>query len=205
MKPKTNNNCLLTITVVLFAGGALDASAQTWQTVLDYLQLPGYGAAGWSGAAADSLGNVFLGGEAVDASNIDHGLVLKTDTTAATWYLSGDLVPSPPYTAVKVFGLGFDASGNLYQAGGLLAPCTPSSCPGDLWFISKSADRGQTWRTVDTFQYAPNDQSQWPRSFAGDSSGKVFICGDWRDARDTSHFLVRKSNGGEPGTWSAVD
>ena len=83
MKPGTNTNFLLTIAVALVVGSSLDAPAQTWQTVLDYLQLPGYGAAGWSGAAADSLGNVFVGGEAVDASNIDHGLVLKTDTTAA--------------------------------------------------------------------------------------------------------------------------
>jgi hypothetical protein len=205
MNAKTNTNCLLTIAAALVAGGSLDAPAQTWQTVLDYQYVPGYAAAGWFGAAGDSLGNVFVGGEAVDTSSIDHGLVLKTDTVAAAWYLSDDLVPSPPYTSVKVFGLGFDASGNLYQSGGLQAPCTASSCPGDLWFIRKSTDRGQTWRTVDTFQYAANAGTEFPRSVAGDPSGKAFVCGSWRDAQGVSHLMVRKSSGGEPGTWSTAD
>jgi hypothetical protein len=200
MKPKIYVNCVLTIAAALCVDSSIDAAAQTWQTVVDYQS-----AAGWFGAAADSLGNVFVGGEAVDASSIDHGLVLKTDTTAATWYLSDDLVPSPPYTSTKVFGLGFDASGNLYQSGGLEAPCTPSSCPGDLWFVRKSADRGQTWRTVDTFQFAANAGTDLPRGFAADSSGKVFTCGNWRDAGGASHFLVRRSIGGEPGTWSTAD
>src|ERR1041384_6824131 len=135
MKAKTN--CLLSIAAALVVGSSFDAPAQSWQTVLDYQS-----AAGWFGAASDPH-EIFWGvGKAVAASNIDHGLVFKTDTTAAAWYLSDDLVPSPPYTAAKIFGLGFDANGNLYQSGALIAPCTQSSCPGDLWFIRKSADRG---------------------------------------------------------------
>ena len=45
MKAKTKTNCVLTIAAALVAGSSLDASAQTWQTVLDYQYVPGYAAA----------------------------------------------------------------------------------------------------------------------------------------------------------------
>ena len=96
--------------------------AQTWQTVLDY----GSGTGGDWGVTADSLGNVFMGGIGSDASSL-HGLVLKTDTTATTWYVSDDFNPSLPYTASDVRGLGFDSNGNLYRSGLLSAPCSKSS------------------------------------------------------------------------------
>jgi hypothetical protein len=178
--------------------------AETWQTVLDYQYAPGHGAAGSLGVAADSLGNVFVGGGAVDASNIGHGLVLRTDTMAAAWSVSDDLVPPAPYS-LNVFALAFDGPGNLYQSGFLQAPCTRTSCPGDSWTVRKSSDRGQTWSTVESFQFAASTATDGPRGVAADWSGKALVCGNWRDAQSVSHLLVRKSDTGEPSTWSTAD
>jgi Flp pilus assembly protein TadD len=203
--PVMNN----TLAEVLRRRGRLNDAEQFYRKALqldpDYRYATGQAAAGWFGTAADAVGNVFFGGEAIDTAQTDHGLVLMTDTSAASWVVSDDLISSPPFTQTKIFGLGRDANGNLYQSGGLGAPCTKSSCPGDWWFVRKSADRGQTWTTVDNFQYAANAGTEFPRGVAGDPSGKVFVCGSWMDAQSTSHLLVRESNGGEPGTWSMAD
>src|ERR1041385_3084237 len=77
------------------------AHAQSWQTALDYQYAAGQAAAGWFGTAADSLGNVFVAGEAIDGSDIDHGFVLATDTRGARWVISDNPLSSPPSTPLK--------------------------------------------------------------------------------------------------------
>ena len=73
----------------------LYAQLQPFETDLDFQFVPAYSAAGYLGVAADALGNVFMGGSGDDTSSVGHGLVLKTDTTAATWSISDDFVPAP--------------------------------------------------------------------------------------------------------------
>jgi len=199
---------LASIMALAALGGSNSLPAQTWETVLNYQYVsdpfPGYSSGGGWGLATDALGNVFVGGTGFEASNVGHGLVLKTDTTATTWYVSDDFNPTPPYTISDVRGIGFDSNGNLYRSGQLWAPCTKSSCPGFVWHVRKSTDNGASWSTVESFQYAPAKSAD-PRGVAGDSSGNIFVCGDANDANGVNHWLVRKSATGESGTWSNSD
>jgi hypothetical protein len=176
--------------------------AQTWQTVLDYQFIAG-ATSGAECIAADALGNVFVGGLGYPATGLSSGLVLKTDTSEATWYLSDNSNPSPPQTGSSVSGLAFGANGNLYSAGTLWNLCTKTSCPGSFWYVRKSPDRGVTWATVDLFQSAAG-KSAGSGSVAGDSLGNVFVSGGANDGNGGSHWLVRKSaDGGE--NWASVD
>jgi hypothetical protein len=175
--------------------------AQTWQTVLDY-QFIVDGSSYATCIAGDALGNVFVGGLGYPATGFSSGLVLKTDTTEATWFLSDNSNPSPPQGS-SVSGLAFDANGNLYSAETLWNPCTRTSCPGSSWYVRKSSDRGVTWATVDLFQVAPG-QSAGAGGVAGDSLGNVYVSGGAPDANGVIHWLVRKSaDGGQ--TWPSVD
>lgn len=70
--------------------------------------------------------------------------------------------------------------------------------------MHKSADGGQTWSPVESFQYAEGESAD-PRGVAGGPSGTVFVCGNANDSAGRSHWLVRKSNRGEPDTWSTAD
>src|SRR5437867_3444809 len=100
-----DRSILTTVAATLLAAVAINTHAQIWETVLDYQYSPGYGSGGGWGVATDALGNVFVGGTGFDTSNVGHGLVLKTDTTAATWYVSDDFNPTPPYTISDVRGM----------------------------------------------------------------------------------------------------
>lgn len=175
--------------------------AQTWQTVLDYQFIDAASSYG-SCIAADALGNVFVGGLGYPATGFSSGLVLKTDTTEATWYLSDNSNPSPPQGS-SIAGLAFDANGNLYSAGTLWNLCTKTSCPGTFWYVRKSPDRGATWATVDLFQ-AVAGKSAGSGGVAGDALGNIYVSGGATDANGVYHWLVRKSaDGGQ--TWATVD
>jgi hypothetical protein len=190
----------------LAAFAALTASGevygQTWQTALDYQFIAG-ASSGGNCITADGLGNVFTGGVGYPPSGYGSGLVLKTDTTEANWYLIDDSNPSPPQDGSEVNGLAFDSSGNLYSTGTLYYPCSKTSCPGSFWYIRKSPDAGTTWNTVNLFQYAAG-KSCGAGSVAADLSGNVYVVGAAPDASGVSHWLVRRgSNGGQ--SWASVD
>jgi hypothetical protein len=187
------------------------APAQAWATVLDYQLAAGQFAEG-SALAADAAGNVFCGGRAADGAgalaDAAHGLVLKTDTSAANWFLSDDPSPSlSQYSSWVRRGLGFDGQGNLYSVGSL----TPkgSSYNQSYWLVRASSDGGLSWSTESAFQYSPGSASQG-LAFAADASGGIYSAGyGTTPAARTSdpgqlHWLVRKSlDAGQ--TWSVVD
>jgi hypothetical protein len=197
-------------TIAAFALVALTAhphvKAQTWETVLDTQIVPGQ----YSGGAdivADGLGNVFSAGHSDDGSY--HGIVLKTDTLQQNWLLSDDTNPSPATHESYVWRLGFDSNGALYSVGQLI----PNSTGVASWYVRKSSDGGQSWNTVDLFQYAPGEWINC-NSFAADDSGNIFVAGWARAAatiskRNTTtpgniHWIVRKSSDGGQ-TWTLSD
>jgi hypothetical protein len=176
--------------------------AQTWQTVLDYQLAPGQSASGHA-LAADASGNVFSGGAAMDATKTGHGLVLRTDTTAVNWHLSDDTNPDPThYNSFVWRGLGFDPAGNLYSVGTLTPKCSSRTCPGSSWYVRKTSNGGASWSTVDSFQYAPGNNSA-ARAFVADLVGNVCIAGYGTDATGVMHWLIRRSVNG--GSWTLVD
>src|SRR5947208_1580147 len=116
---KTNRTIRLTKRIASIAAlatsiGTQTVEAQTWQTVLDYQFVPGQGSGGLCIAAGRS-GNVFAGGDGDNAVGTVFGLVLRTDTTATSWYLSDDTNPSAnQYSSSTVRGIGIDSNGNVY-------------------------------------------------------------------------------------------
>jgi hypothetical protein len=188
------------------------ASAQTWATVLDYQLAAGQFAQG-SALAANTAGDVFCGGTAADGAgglaDAAHGLVLKTDTSAANWFLSDDPTPSPSQYSSRVWrGLGFDSQGNLYSVGSLTPKGSSAPYPS-YWLVRKSSDGGVSWSTEDAFQYSPGLASEG-RSFAADASGGIYAAGyvsspaTKRTDPAPLHWLVRKSTDAGQ-TWSVVD
>lgn len=202
---KTNTTVRLTkwlacLTALAALAGSNTLQAQVWQTVLDY-QLAAGKVAGGSAIAADAFGNVFSGGIGDDPSGTPHGLVLKTDTAQANWYLSDDTNPSATQYQSYLWNLGLDASANAYSIGQL----TPNSTGIASWYVRKSSDSGLTWSTVDLYQYAAG-KSIDATGFAADNSGNIYVAGWGRDATKNSylHWLVRKSSDGGQ-TWTLVD
>jgi hypothetical protein len=226
----TDNNAMIQLSMkasLRFIGAAGVAAAlstaslpaQNWQTVLDYQLAPGQGADG-GGIVADALGNVFSGGNATDASGVQHGIVLGTDTTQlaggppVNWYQRDDS-PTPPTLSQyypAIWNLGIDPGGNVYSIG-TLQP-TSTLIRSSYWYIRKGSDSGLSWSTVDLFQFATG---QWndATGFAVDDKGNVYVAG-WGRAAPTQtrknqssignlHWLVRRSPSGDSGTWSTVD
>ena len=192
--------------ILLTQGIALQA--QSWQTVLDYQLVAGKNAEG-EAIAADALGNVFAGGNGNDLAGTNHGLVLKTDTTQATWYGSDDTNPNATQYQSQLSSLGLDANGNVYSVGYLSPDCSSCAIPPYYWYVRKSSDSGTTWSTVDVYQYAPGELI-FALGLTGDNSGGIYVVGYGNDAGTkknsggNNHWLVRQStNGGQ--TWTLVD
>jgi hypothetical protein len=173
----------------------LNLYAQVWQTVLDFQFVAGHSSEGFC-LAADTMGNVFSGGDGGGAT-ADSGLVLKTDMTQATWYVSDDFNPAPTQDSVDVNSLALDLGRNLYSVGTLWGTSSYS------WYVRKSSDSVASWSTVDLFQYALG-KGAGALAATSDLSGNVYVSGVAADASGNSHWIVRKStNGGQ--TWTVAD
>jgi hypothetical protein len=197
---------MIRITAVLSAAAFLGQTrllAQSWTTVIDYQLAAGKSTDGL-GLAVDSLGDVFSSGYGYDAAGATHGLVLATDSTESTWLLSDDTNPSSSQDNSVVFGVAVDPQANVYSAGWLTPPCSSrKSCPGQYWYVRKSSNAGQTWSTVDLFQYAAG-QTAVAYGSASDNSGNLFVAGLANDAKRVGHWVVRRTaNGGA--NWVVVD
>jgi hypothetical protein len=194
------NRRLITISTfaIVIAILQLNLSAQTWETTILYDDLPN--SEGSGGLVADSLGNVFAGGNVstgVNGSGPWQGIVLKTDTTGAHWDPSGDGTVSQ--SNPSQLNLGVDLAENLYSVGGR----TPSSGAAQSWYVRKSVDHGVNWIEKDLYQYATG-KSAAAVALVADPMGNIFALGYGRDKSGASHWVTRKSsNGGD--TWSTVD
>lgn len=186
------------LTLLVVSASTNGALAQAWQNVLVYQLAAGAWAQGF-GLAADALGNVFSGGYGQRLYSHPQGLVLKTDTTEANWFLSDDTNPNPGNYESWVNSLGFDSNGNLYSVGQLW----PSGGLPPYWQVRKSSDRGVTWTTVDLYQYPLSSLDVDPTGFIADNAGNIYVVG-WANSAGIRHWLVRKSTDGGQ-TWALVD
>ena len=181
----------------------LKSPAQTWQTVVVSQN------AGGRSIAADALGHVLTAGDASDASGVTHGIALTSDATLANWLLSDDANPDPSLYSSDIYGCGHDSLGNLYSVGQLWP--TASTTGEAYWYVRKSADGGQSWSTVDQYEYSPGEWN-WPIGFAADNAGGVYVVGEVKAVTTTGssknkqviHWLVRKSSDGGQ-TWTVAD
>ncbi|MBI3416643.1 MAG: hypothetical protein HY043_15230 [Verrucomicrobia bacterium] len=200
------------LTALAALAGIHSLHAQTWQTVLDYQLVPGKNAWGWR-MAADTLGNVFSGGEGFDTAGIKHGLALKTDTTelakvdplTINWLFSDDTNPGANLYSSNLRSLACGGSGRIYSAGWLTPTCSGRNCPGSSWLVRRSLSSGAagSWTSLDSFQLASGKGAGAYDVFE-DSSGNIFACGGAQDTKGNSHGLLRRSvDGGQ--IWVMVD
>jgi hypothetical protein len=162
--------------------------AQTWQTIDDFQYAPG------QEAEADGLdvapnGTLFACGDATDALEISHGLVMASADGGITWSAPlDDFVPSGDANLWYYAGIAVDRAGNVYVAGNT----EPNSGSGPShWIVRRSLDGGATWSTVDDYQDGGVFTSA--HGITSDSAGNIYVAG-YSDA--TSAWTIRKGVGG---------
>ncbi len=171
-------------------------SAQTWSTLDEYQYATGQSAAAYSGMT-DNSGNLYAVGNARDNSANWHWIVRKSTDAGKTWstvdeflYTGGD------FSVAR--SMGKDNSGNLYVVG-----YGSDSVYVSHWIVRKSTDDGNTWSTVDEFQYTSGFDSA-AYGFVEDIFGSLYVVGNGYDNGGTWHWIVRKSTDNGT-TWSTDD
>ena len=175
----------------------------TWTTVDDYLYPSSTNIAQPAGFTVDLLGNIFVCGQARDASNVTRWIVRKSPDNGATWSTVDDYVLSSVsgQTAAAVM-MAVDSAGNLYAVGS-------ASQPGPLksWITRQSTDYGATWTTVDSYLYPGTSASSAASGICKDSLGNMYVTGFGRDDANNAfnyHWITRQSTDNGV-TWTTVD
>jgi len=102
----------------------------------------------------------------------------------------------------RAFGVGADASGNLYVAGQGFVKSRNNAY--SHWIVRKSTNGGNSWSTVDDFQLSPTSNSGAGR-FIADSNGNLYVAGGTPfNPWFPNEWIVRKNPGGT-GPWQTVD
>jgi hypothetical protein len=186
---------------VMLAGGV---NAQPWQTILDYQFVAGTPSQGWS-MAADSLGNVFSGGDGFLPSGAVSGLILQMDPSSLSWPLRENTNPAAENYSTHVRRVACGANGRIYSAGRLDVNCSGRSCPGSTWLVNMGSAAGApgSWTVLDSYQLAPG-KGAVAYGVTETPSGSIFVAGAAYDAKGKYHGLLRTSdNGGQ--SWTTVD
>lgn len=170
-------------------------SGATWATVDDF----NFSASQSSGADAitiDGSGNIYVIGNAKDASSFIHWIVRKSIDGGATWSTVDDYALSVNKEA-KGADLAIDSSGNIYATGNALDSSNLSHR-----IVRKSTDGGATWSTIDNFKL--DIKNDYGTALTIDSTGKIYSAGYSYDASSTGHWIVRKSIDAGA-SWGTVD
>ncbi len=138
-------------------------------------------------------GNLFAVGV---AANGPTWLVRKGVNNGASWsWSTADNFLARGYSLTSANGFAADSSGNLFVAGFAYQPGKRSTVIS-YWVVRKSSGTGQTWSTVDTFQY--NGSSSMAHTVISTAAG-LFVAGT-----GNGHWLVRQST--DSGLhWALVD
>ncbi len=100
-----------------------------------------------------------------------------------------------------VHGLGQDAQGNLYAVGRSFSRADDGKNPH--WIVRRSSNRGADWAVVDTFQLE-SGMFATARAVAVDWKG-IYVVGQAIGKNLDSHWIVRRSDTGDAGSWSVCD
>ena len=204
-----NTNTLLRMTGSLAAAllAQTQLPAQPWQTVDDYQYSPGKMARAWA-TGLDAQGNLYTAGQAYDAANIRHAVVMRSSDQGATWATIEDFNYRPG-TNTYFLSFAVDPAQNLYAVG--VANLAPLSGAPDHWIVRKSADHGATWTTADDFvpDIGASDGRNTASGVAVDAAGNVYVVGMVHQRVGKSSYpyefwVVRKSSNAGA-TWTTVD
>ncbi len=157
----------------------------SWQTVDDvalggYSSFPSFG----GGITADTSGNVYVIGRAVNTWSIRKG-------TGATSYATVDTFQPGSSQAWAVFD--HPIAGTFAVGYGTMVSKHSTS---QAWIVRRSLDGGATWATVDVYQ-ASSGYGAWARGIGADAQGSLYVVGfasvPYKSSR-VNHWQVRKSD-----------
>jgi hypothetical protein len=172
------------------------SAGSSWQTV-DYV--PNGPVA--NGVFCHPTAGVFVAGYTTHSTTSKNGSV----TTQSYWTVRRSLDGGATWATVdsailgEAFGLGADASGNLYVVG---ASQGPTFGNGTHWLVRKSSDGGNSWTTVDN--YNPGAYAVVAKAFTADLHGNLFVAGYVQQTSGAIQWLVRENPGGS-GSWQTAD
>jgi hypothetical protein len=166
----------------------------TWAVVDDLLETSGAHAAGFVPGAG-----VFVVGVPYPGSS-SSWLVRRSLTGAQGTWSTVD----GPIAGGAAQGVCSDSQGNIYVVGAqFITTATKPRITGyNAWVVRKSSDGGNTWTTVDSFNYA-NTQSASANGVARNAAGTVVAVGYASDAQGISHWIVRAL--ASSGVWETLD
>ena len=211
MKTTVNTTKLIKTTVATAAIALLaqlQLPAQPWQTVDDYQHTPGKMARAWA-TGLDAQGNLYTAGQAYDAANVRHALVMRSSDQGATWATIEDFNYRPG-TNTYFLSFAVDPAQNLYAVGVADMSANPVYSRWH-WIVRKSTDHGATWATADDFvpDTGASDGRNTASGVAVDAAGNVYVVGMVHQRVGKSSYpyefwVVRKSSNAGA-TWTTVD
>jgi hypothetical protein len=160
---------------------------------------------GARGVAGDLSGNIFVFGQASDASGIAHWLVRKSTTgDPGTWTTVDDV------SSAVARNMMFVPAAGLFTVGITSA----SKTQGEGWMVRRSLDGGASWTTVDLYKL-PKVSGFWQTAAAlgvsGDGQGRIYVVGGIKTVNGSGSvanlvgkWLVRASSDGGA-TWTNID
>jgi hypothetical protein len=126
--------------------------------------------------------------------------------TVAEWVVRRSQNGGATWTTVDTFslnsqeaipqGVGIDLRGNIYVVG-------YASNPYRVWIVRKSADGGNTWATVDSFQPSGLSNSAQANGFGCDAYGNLFVAGTSADSSGHKWVVRESQYSSVTGTWGA--
>ncbi len=183
----------------------LPLNGQTWHTVDDFQYYPGKGA--WArGLAKDPSGTIiYSAGGGQHQTGVWHALVSQSADGGNTWSAIDDCFDATTPYGLNVYGYGAgiaaDSAGRIYASG-----IDRVSTNTTVWLTRSSADRGQTWSTVDQLSAAYAQ----PQGLATDAAGNVYVAG-WTNYLNSggpnATWVIRKGtiDGSGGISWANVD
>jgi hypothetical protein len=188
----------------LFLAGATallahSISAQTWQTVDDFQYIGSRSLNDAVCMTTDAGGNLYVAGFGYDASNVSHGIIMRSDDQGATWLPLDDFLYSTnreeSYSAGRYNAIGFDAAQDLFAVATAPEGVTPKHL-----VIRKSVDFGLSWQTMLDLSYTGALATASSPGFAADSAGRIFVsC----NRTQPGPMVLRSTDGGA--SWSGVN
>jgi hypothetical protein len=168
----------------LFVATAVNASAQTWQTILDLgPSMNGYDVLANPFPNSPLPAGVFV---AVDIPGPNNEVVFMDTTQPQSASNPSVVVPLPGL----INRLGCDANlGALYSVGYVRKADNSLA-----WDVRTSLDGGQSWASLDSgWQLSPGASTR-AMGFAADQVGNLFVCGYATDSKGRLSLILRKSS-----------